>query len=289
MTHISRIMRCSFAALLAIGVAVPAFAAHPYAEWAEDLGIDLNVSYDGVRVTEMDGNTLQTVERRAPQKMYTEINVSNVTGAVLMREDLNKSYILMPGMGIYREMSLNEGAMQSSSGMEFSKIKKDGRDVVNGYKTTKYKVRFKDNNGKGAGIVWVSDDGIPMKMDMLYKGKRKDEKLRMVQELTELNVRPQDPSHFELPADMKPMNLGNIGAMLNQAQQNAGGNQAQQIPGGQPPANNENQQQHMPASLPGQGNVGERIGKAAKDEAEDNVIQETRKKIGQGIRGLFNR
>jgi hypothetical protein len=195
----------------------PAFAVHPYDRWAAELGIDQTVSYDGVRTMEFQGGSFEMTERRAPGKMYTEMYVGNMTAGVILREDLAKSYILMPSMGFYREETLEDGLMQSSNGLEFSQIEKVGKEDVNGHASTKYKTRFKDNEGEGAGFIWITDTGVPMKIDMIYSHQAaKGQRLTM--QFTELNLRDQDPAHFEVPANLKPMTMGagiaNLGQLM---------------------------------------------------------------------------
>jgi len=219
-----RVTQKLLAALFAVA-AVPAWAVHPYQQWADEFGLDMNASYDGTRVMSMEGGTFEAIERRAPGKMYTEVTVGNMTSGILLREDLGKGYMLMPSMGMYRETSLEDGLMQSSNGMEFSKIEKMGSETINGFPSTKYQTRFKDNEGKGAGFVWVTDSGVPIKMDMIYSSK--DTKgMRISMEFTELNLREQDPSVFELPADLKPMNFGDLGSLMQMGGAATAGNMA---------------------------------------------------------------
>lgn len=189
---------------------------HPYGPWAEELGIDLNVSYDGTRVMVIQGNTFEVTERRAPGKMYTEVDMGGVKSGVILREDLNKSYVLMPSMGFYQENSLDDGVMQAGNGMEFDDIQKVGRETINGHASTKYKTRFEDNEGKGTGHIWVSDTGVPMKIDMLYSNRSMKNE-RIVMHLKELNLRAQDASYFELPANLRPMNMSSLGEMFKMA------------------------------------------------------------------------
>ncbi|RLQ20509.1 hypothetical protein DWB85_17315 [Seongchinamella sediminis] len=202
-------------ALLLLGLTVngPAWASHPYQKWADELGIDLNVSYDGTRVMEFEGGTIEATERRAPGKMYTETHVQGMSSAVILREDLGKSYLVMNSLGFYKEDTLEGGMLQAANGMEFSRIEKMGREPILGFPSTKYQTRFKDNDGKGAGFIWVTDDGIPIKLDMIYSN-RDAKGMRIGMEFTELNIRPQDPSVFELPAGLKPMSLGGFGSMM---------------------------------------------------------------------------
>jgi len=188
-------------------------AAHPYERWAEELGIDMNVSYDGIRLMEFRGGQFEATERRAPGKMYSEVHMENMTAGVILREDLQKSYILMPSMGFYKEESLKGGMMQAANGMEFNKIEKVGHADIIGHPSTKYKTKFKDNEGKGAGFIWVTDTGVPIKMDMIYSSRKfKGERISMV--FTELNLREQDPAYFELPGNLKPMGLSSFGDIM---------------------------------------------------------------------------
>ena len=220
-SHYSRKGICGWWRLLAatcLGMlASSVHAIHPYDPWAAELGIDQNVSYDGIRSMEFQGGTFEMTERRAPGKMYTEMYVGNTTTGVILREDLGKSFILMPSMGFYREESLEDGLMQSSNGLEFSEIEKVGKEDVNGHPSTKYKTRFKDKEGKGAGFVWVTDTGVPIKIDMLYSHQTAEGQ-RLTMQFTELNLRAQDPTYFEVPAGLKPMTLGagfsNLGQLM---------------------------------------------------------------------------
>ena len=211
--RVKRCWRSLATALVVTLLATHAGAVSPYDLWAEDFGIDTNVSYDGTRVMEFQGGQFEALERRAPGKMYMEMFVGGMTSAVILREDLQKSYILLPSMGYYREESLEGGLNQAANGMEFSHIEKAGREEILGYPSTKYKTRFKDNEGKGAGFMWVTDAGVPVKFEMIYSNKdAKGQRINMY--FTELNLRRQDPAAFELPSDLKPMTMGSLGAMM---------------------------------------------------------------------------
>jgi hypothetical protein len=99
--------------------------------------------------------------------------------------------------------------------MEFEKIEKVGREDIIGHPSTKFKTKFKDNEGKGSGFMWVTDTGVPIKMDMTYSNSKfKGEQISMV--FTELNLREQDPAFFELPANLKPMGMSSLGDIMRQ-------------------------------------------------------------------------
>lgn len=209
-------------ALSAILIGSPAMASHPYAEWADEFGIDLNASYDGTRVMEMKDGSFEFVEHKAPGKMYTRVDIGGMSSGIILREDLGKGYMMMPSMGMYRETSLEDGMMQSSNGLQFQQIEEVGSDEILGYPSTKYKTRFQDKDGKGAGHVWVTDGGVPIKMDMIYSSA--DAKgLRLTMEFIELNMREQDPAIFELDPNLKPMGMSGLGSIFQQGEQQPGG------------------------------------------------------------------
>lgn len=107
----------------------------------------MNVSYDGTRVVAVEDGVVRATERRTPGKMYTEIQTSGMTSGVILREDLRKSFILLPSIGFYREEPLEGGLMQTSNGLEFNSIEPVGRESVNGHETTRYQTQFRDNDG----------------------------------------------------------------------------------------------------------------------------------------------
>lgn len=202
------------AALLTL-FSTAALAVHPYQKWADEFGIDLNVSYDGTRILEMKDGMFEATEHRAPGKMYTEIHMSGMSNAVILREDLGVSWLIMRSMGYYKEDTLEGGIMQQANGMEFTEIEEVGRDTVLEYPATKYKVKFKDNEGKGAGFIWITDTGVPARFEMIYSsGDVKGMRINMY--FTELNMREQDPAIFELPEGLKPMGFSSISDMMKQ-------------------------------------------------------------------------
>lgn len=218
-------------AALLLSVVSATYAAHPYERWAEDFGIDVNVSYDGTRLMKFDGQTMQFSEKRTPGKMSTQIQMQGMSSTVLLREDLGKSFMIMPSMGYYREQPLKDGLMQASSGLKFSKIEAVGDEVINGHPSKKFKTKFKDKDGKGAGFIWITETGIPMKMDMIYSSRKMKGK-RLSSEFVELHLREQNAADFELPPGLKPMNMGSLAQFLQNSQQAAAG-EGQNAPQGQ--------------------------------------------------------
>ena len=216
-----RRMQCALRKLLLAGAALwvaalPAQAFNPaFEKWADTLGVDLNASYQATRVMTSPQGTFEFAEHRAPQKLLMDMNFQGMEAALLMREDLQKSYMLMPSMGMYREMPMDQ-AMQQANGVDsLQEVAKVGEEKVNGHASTKFRAKFAGDNGSGEGFVWVTDSGVPIKMDMTFSNRGMQGE-RLVMELRDLKIGPQSADLFELPPNLKPMNFGGLGNLLKQ-------------------------------------------------------------------------
>jgi hypothetical protein len=149
-----------------------------------------------------------------------------VTGGESMisirRDDLGKTWILMPSERMYMEI----GAMGMGSGDEGgagsraaspeeyeTQMTDEGREEVNGLMTNKSKVIMTGKDGsKMGGFWWTTDDGILVKMDVLALAE--GEKMRMKRELTNIQIGPQDDALFEIPEGYNSMMMGMGAGML---------------------------------------------------------------------------
>jgi hypothetical protein len=264
--------------LLASFIFVTGASAKTAEQWAEELGYKDNVSYDGIRVMETKDGQMQFNIHHAPGKESMEMDIGGMQSRVIIRRDLGKSYSIMPSMGTYREMPLDDATKQANQAMNLQSVEEVGREDVNGFSATKYKTKFKDDSGKGAGFMWITDEGIPIKMDMIY-ASRKMKGQRFKLELKDLVLRKQDPALFELPAGLQPMNMSAIMQMAKQQQNAAGTATANQTP---PTPTTGNAESTDPTIV-------EEVGDTAADEAKRGVLSETRQAVRKGLRGIFQR
>lgn len=257
----------AFCALLAGGV-----QAITMEQWAAKHGIRTDASYNATRIMETKGGSFRFKEHKAPGKTSMEMNMGGMQGTAIIREDLQKAWFVLPDMGFYREMDMRQAAQQRADRMQVSKVEEVGREEVNGFNSRKFKSRFKDSNGKAEGFMWITDDGVPIKMDMLYTSRgMKGERMQM--ELADLQVRAQDASHFELPEGLEPLSVGAMMRMAMQMKQD----------------NSENISTDPGTEQRQQPTVVEEVVGAAADETKTSLKNETRNAIRNGIRGLFKR
>jgi hypothetical protein len=88
-----------------------------------------------------------------------------------------------------------------------------GHETVNGIATTKYDVEVTVPEGHGAGNLWLSDAGIPMKLDGTFT-RASGRVATLHWELTRVHVGPQPASLFEPPAGFSKLPAEALGPLL---------------------------------------------------------------------------
>lgn len=188
---------------LAVMLLSPALAsAQAPAGWSEP-----TVAHDGIRVMSADGEAVQSrFYYQPPGRHREEMNREGMSLVMIVRQDLGLAWTLLPG-GMYMEISLDEDdaevpvpAGSAAEGIvEFEKL---GMDTVNGLATTRYRVVTLEDGEEAEGYVWVTEHWIPVKSEIWM---RDDHGFKIETEIRELNIGPQDPALFELPADARKM------------------------------------------------------------------------------------
>lgn len=183
---------------LLVVLATAAFTAQSQ---ADDLPVP-TVDYSADRIVETEAGTFDGKVYFAKDRERMETNAQGMQSVMILRRDQQLGWMLMPAQRMYQKLDLRRAQEQSGSkGSEQVTISEVGADSIEGHAATKYKMLMKD--GSGGGFIWITQDGIPVKMDFLGKSGR--DKTRMTVTLTNLTIGTQDPALFELPADYKAM------------------------------------------------------------------------------------
>ena len=165
--------------------------------------------YSGDRVIESAQGTFMQKVHSAAGKERMEMDMGGMQSVMILRPDKKVGWMLMPAQRMYMELDLSKAKQQAggSGPPDDVTIEKVGVETVDGHPTTKYKMLMKDKSA--GGFMWFTDDGIPIKMDMLSKdGKQKS---RITMTLRNLEIGKQDASLFELPAGYAKMpNMGGM-------------------------------------------------------------------------------
>ncbi len=175
-----------------------------------------DVSYSAVRVLESEQGSFRQRFHYAPDMTRSEMNAGGDTVATITRDDLGVIWVLM-GSSMYMETSMNdieayaENTEGSPDAMEVVEYTEVGRERVDGYDTTKFRVRAEDADGDELlGYYWVTDEGIPVRMEMDFYLESEKKQSKVVVRLEDLVVGPQDPALFEVPAGAQKFDAGGL-------------------------------------------------------------------------------
>ena len=233
----------------------------------KEFGINPNASYSGMRHVESKEGQMDMFVRQAPKMSRIDMNMQSQSVSLITREDRGVNYMLMPQMSMYKEVAADQ-VQVAGANLSFSEVSEVGAENINGYDCTKYRAKFKDaQGGKAGGYYWVSDDGILMKVDMIYKS-RKQKGERMIFEMRDLEVGPQDPSYFEVPSSYSSMGFSMARGPSAPIPMEDG--ESPQYTGYEDPT------------------LGEEIGDMAEEETEQAVKDESRKSIRKSLKKLFD-
>lgn len=160
------------------------------------------VDYSADRIVETEAGTFDGKVYFTKDKERLETNAQGMQSVMIFRRDQQLGWMLMPAQRMYQKLDLSRAQEQSGSKpADQITITEVGADTVEGQAATRYKMLMKD--GSGGGFIWITQEGIPVKMDFLGKSGR--DKTRMTVTLTNLTIGAQDPALFELPGDYKAM------------------------------------------------------------------------------------
>lgn len=186
-----RLFACAWALLCALTASAQEVTALPVP----------TVEYAADRVLETEAGTFDGRVYAARGKERTEMAVGGMRSVLILRHAERKGWMLMPAQRMYQELDFARAREQSGRPADDVKISAVGSDTVDGRSATKYRLVLKD--GSAGGYVWILPEGIVVKMDMIQKSGRKNERMTMT--LRNLSIGAQDPALFEVPAGWSKM------------------------------------------------------------------------------------
>ncbi|MCC6502631.1 MAG: DUF4412 domain-containing protein [Deltaproteobacteria bacterium] len=150
----------------------------------------------------------------APGKERREYLTDGQKMVMITRHDKKAVWMLMPEEKTYMEMKLSsrQGRKDDLSAYKIEQTM-IGPETVNGVNATKSKILMvAPDGGKMGGFMWMSRDGILVKMDAI--AVEKGSKERFTINLKNLKIGRQDPKLFEIPADYTGMAMGGFGMAI---------------------------------------------------------------------------
>ncbi len=159
------------------------------------------VEYSADRTIETSQGTFEGKIYATKDKERTETTMQGMQSVMILRRDQQLGWMIMPAQRMYQKLDYKQAQQRSGSQPNDVEITEVGNDTVEGVAATKYKMIMKD--GSAGGFLWITADGITVKMDMLSKDGR--DKNRTTVTLRNLVIGPQDAALFDPPAGYQAM------------------------------------------------------------------------------------
>ena len=157
---------------------------------------DAKVGFSADRTLTVDGKSYQGRMWTMPGKERHEQNLNGIPAAFVLRSDTPLAQLVLPQLHTVVELVLPpELHLLADPRLTRSPV---GHETVNGVATTKYAIDETVPEGHGTGFLWLSDSGIPMKLDGAFtRTSGRVGHLRW--ELTHVQLGPQPAALFEAP------------------------------------------------------------------------------------------
>ena len=167
----------------------------PGAVWAATLG-EAQIGFTADRTLVIDGRSYQGKIWAMPGKERHEQAIQAFRPIFLLRRDNPLGEIVLPQLKTIVQFALPpEARLLVTSDLKKRPV---GQETVNGIATTKYSIDESVPEGRATGTLWLSRDGIPMRLDgSLAKQNGKVSAVRW--ELSHVRIGPQPASLFEAP------------------------------------------------------------------------------------------
>lgn len=193
-------------------LAVFAVAAPVPPAWAAMLG-DPQIPFSADRLLVFGGRTLAGKVFSRPGEQRHEQDVGGIRQVVLLRGEHSRGWLLLPALHSFVEFNFAPAVAElGDPALLGTRL---GQERINGLTATKYRIEHTANDGTEVeGYLWLTRDGIPVKLDGTYLPPKQKEPTRVRMELTNIHIGPQDPSLFALPSGMTKLSLGGLKPLL---------------------------------------------------------------------------
>ncbi|HTW53598.1 MAG TPA: hypothetical protein VME45_17030 [Stellaceae bacterium] len=163
--------------------------------WAMTLG-DAKVGFSADRTLIVDGKAYQGRMWTMPGEERHEQNLNGIPAAFVLHADTPIADLVLPQLHTVVEFMLPP-ELHLFADPRLTK-KPVGRETVNGIATTKYAIDETVPEGHGEGFLWLSDNGIPMKLDGIFT-RTSGRVGHLHWELHNVKLGPQPAALFETP------------------------------------------------------------------------------------------
>jgi hypothetical protein len=172
---------------------------------------DAKTGFSADRVLVVDGKTYDGKMWTMPGMERHEQPLNGIPAAFVLHHDTPIADLVLPGMHTIVQFVLPPELRLFDDPR--LKRKPVGHETINGIATTKYEIDETVPEGHGVGNLWLSDNGIPMRLDGTFT-RTSGRVAHLRWELNHVHLGPQPASLFELPHDFAKLPADAIAPLL---------------------------------------------------------------------------
>jgi hypothetical protein len=194
------------ALLLALSVALPGAAA------ARMLG-DPSVPFSADRTLMVGDRSFSGKLYAAPGSQRHEQQIAGIDQVIILHGKDARGWLVLPTLNSYVEFWFTPAAAELNADDLLSA--KLGEETVNGQRTTKYRIEHQAHDGTLAdGYVWLTREGIPMRLDGTYRPANGGKPTAIHMELSNVHQGPQNAALFAVPQNFMKLPGGALAPLL---------------------------------------------------------------------------
>jgi hypothetical protein len=197
------------------GLIVAVLATVPAA--AATLG-EAKTGFSADRTLVIDGKTYQGRLWTMPGMERHEQNLNGIPAAFVLHSDTPIADLVLPALHTVVEFML-PAELHLFADPRLTR-RPVGHETINGITTTKYAIDETVPEGHGEGYLWLSDNGIPMRLDGTFT-RNSGRSAHLHWELNHVKLGPQPGSLFEPPHDFSKLPAAALTPLLGLQLKNA--------------------------------------------------------------------
>jgi hypothetical protein len=164
--------------------------------------------------------TLMVGDRSFTGKLYAipgsqrhEQQIAGVDQVIILHGKDARGWLVLPNLNSYVEFWFTPAAAElNADDLLSSKL---GEETVNGLRTTKYRIEHQAHDGTMTdGYVWLTHEGIPMRLDGTYRPANGGKPTSVHMELSNVRQGPQAAALFAIPQNMMKLPSGALAPLL---------------------------------------------------------------------------
>ncbi len=175
---------------------------------------DAAVAYSAERTVVLDGRTYTGTVFHIPGRDRDEQDIQGIAEVIILDAAAKQGFLFLPMLKTYVTFAFPP--LLAELGDPALRRSPVGQEVVNGVRTTKYRIDHVAADGSRArGFAWVSARGVLMRLDGTITRAHGGRPMQLRMELANLAIGPQDPALFQLPPGLVQLPSGMLQALLS--------------------------------------------------------------------------